>query len=339
MPNSLNRTDPIELASYLLAGTALYVVLQFHLLAALIAGLLVHELVALAASQAHLNRMAGHRARAVAVLLLSILIILLLVGFTFGVMSIFHGETGAVPAILQKSGEIAVLLREHLPGWLAEHLPNSSDELKNMVSHWLTQHLEELRLVGGAAGRGAVLVLIGMVIGAMVALSESLHRDSSGPLALALVRRAGCLAASFRKVVFAQVRIAALNAFLTWLFLGVALPLAGTPLPLTKTLIAITFLVGLLPVIGNLISNTMIVVVAMSQSLGLAVAALVFLVAIHKLEYFLNARIVGSRIQARSWEILLAMIVLEAVFGLPGVIAAPIYYAYLKAELKTTGLV
>ena len=58
-----------------------------------------------------------------------------------------------------------------------------------------------------------------------------------------------------------------------------------------------------------------------------------FLVALHKGEYFLNARIVGSRIDARSWELLLAILVMEAAFGLPGMAAAPIYYAYLKREL------
>ena len=35
-----------------------------------------------------------------------------------------------------------------------------------------------------------------------------------------------------------------------------------------------------------------------------AVAALLYLVVIHKLEYFLNARIVGGEIQARAWELL-----------------------------------
>ncbi len=30
---------------------------------------------------------------------------------------------------------------------------------------------------------------------------------------------------------------------------------------------------------------------------------------------------------------LLAMLVMEAAFGIPGVIAAPIFYAYLKSEL------
>ncbi|MEO8747655.1 MAG: hypothetical protein ABI379_08380, partial [Rhodanobacter sp.] len=68
-------------------------------------------------------------------------------------------------------------------------------------------------------------------------------------------------------------------------------------------------------------------------------AALVFLVLIHKLEYFLNARIVGTQIRARAWELLLAMLLMEAAFGLPGLVAAPIYYAYLKRELEVNGLI
>ena len=70
-----------------------------------------------------------------------------------------------------------------------------------------------------------------------------------------------------------------------------------------------------------------------------ALSSLVFLIVIHKLEYFLNARIVGAHIHARAWEVLLAMLVMEAAFGLPGVVAAPIYYAYLKRELMDRGLV
>src|SRR5262249_7815647 len=121
--------------------------------------------------------------------------------------------------------------------------------------------------------------------------------------------------------------------------LAVVFPLFGLNLPLTKTLIAITFIVGLLPVVGNLISNTAITVVALSISLYTALAALLFLVVIHKLEYFLNARIVGERIHARGWELLRAMIVLEVAFGIGGLIAAPIYYAYIKNELTDSGLI
>jgi predicted PurR-regulated permease PerM len=48
---------------------------------------------------------------------------------------------------------------------------------------------------------------------------------------------------------------------------------------------------------------------------------------------------VGSRISAQAWELLLAMLAMEAAFGLPGLVAAPIFYAYLKQELTDAGLV
>jgi predicted PurR-regulated permease PerM len=48
---------------------------------------------------------------------------------------------------------------------------------------------------------------------------------------------------------------------------------------------------------------------------------------------------VGSQIDASAWELLLAMVVMEATFGLAGVIAAPVYYAYIKSELTGRGWV
>ncbi|MER8678043.1 hypothetical protein [Mesorhizobium sp. M1153] len=53
----------------------------------------------------------------------------------------------------------------------------------------------------------------------------------------------------------------------------------------------------------------------------------------------MNAKIIGTRINARAWELLLAMVFMEAWFGMPGLVAAPIYYAYLKAELTMRGLI
>jgi predicted PurR-regulated permease PerM len=140
-------------------------------------------------------------------------------------------------------------------------------------------------------------------------------------------------------VVFAQVRIAAINAFFTGIYLAVVLPLLGVHLPLVKTMIAITFVVGLIPVVGNLISNTIIVIVSLSQSLSVAIGSLAYLVVIHKFEYFLNARIVGDQIRAHAWELLIAMVMMEAAFGLAGIVAAPIYYAYVKCELRNRDLV
>jgi predicted PurR-regulated permease PerM len=47
----------------------------------------------------------------------------------------------------------------------------------------------------------------------------------------------------------------------------------------------------------------------------------------------------GTQIRARAWELLVAMLVMDAVFGVPGLIAAPVYYSYLKNELEAQNLI
>ena len=72
---------------------------------------------------------------------------------------------------------------------------------------------------------------------------------------------------------------------------------------------------------------------------GVALAALFSLALVQKLEYFLNARIIGRSVNASIWEMLLAMLTLESLFGLPGLAAARVLYACLKQELLAAGLV
>ena len=197
--------------------------------------------------------------------------------------------------------------------------------------------------LGETLGKMLVHVMIGLIIGGMIVLADPTQGYSQGkvpgPLARAMETRVTLLGRAFRRVVFGQVRISALNTLLTGIYLAAILPMFGIHLPLVKTMIVVTFIVGLLPVLGNLISNTVIVVVSLSVSLYVAIGSLAFLVAIHKLEYFINARIIGGQIRARAWELLLAMLVMEAAFGIPGVIAAPIFYAYVKYELSARGLI
>ena len=188
-------------------------------------------------------------------------------------------------------------------------------------------------MFGKESVRALVHALLGMVIGALVALRETDGESATTPLLADLAGHAGRFDRAFRQIVFAQVQIAAINAGITGLYLMVALPVFGIHLPLTKSLVALTFVTGFLPIAGNLISNLVIVVLSLAHSPGLALASLTFLVLIHKFEYFLNARIVGQRINAHAWELLVAMLVMEAAFGIPGLILAPIYYAFLKTEI------
>jgi predicted PurR-regulated permease PerM len=133
---------------------------------------------------------------------------------------------------------------------------------------------------------------------------------------------------SFSTVMGAQIMISIINTVLTAIFVFII------HLPNAPLVIAITFLCGLLPIVGNLVSNTIIVCLAFTISLKMALVALLFLVAIHKLEYFLNSKIIGDRIRNPVWLTLLALIIGERLMGIPGMVLAPVVLNYLRVEMS-----
>ncbi|WP_114241412.1 AI-2E family transporter [Dyella sp. C9] len=332
-------TTAIRLTSYVLAGAALLLVPLLHLLPALFAGLLVYELVQSLAPLLG-KRVPSDRARVLAVALLGTIVVGLLVLLILSAVSFLRNEIGN-PEVLwqQQLMPLVEKAREQLPSSVVGWLPDTVDDLRMMAMELTRKHSVSLQTIGKEAARVFVHIIIGMVLGAIVALSRARPAHQVGPLASTLGLRAQRLAEAFHNIVFAQIKISLLNTVFTAIFLLGVLPLMDIHVPLAKTLVVLTFIVGLLPVIGNLISNTAITIAGLSISLGVGVAALGFLILIHKLEYFLNARLVGGQIRARAWELLVAMLAMEAAFGLAGLIAAPIYYAYLKSELEAERLI
>ncbi|ABZ00792.1 TPA: AI-2E family transporter [Pseudomonas putida] len=328
----------ITLASLIIVMAGLLLALPLKLLPSLLAGLLVFELVNMLTPRLQ-PLLAGQRARWLAVALLGTLVVSTLTLLIAGAFSFLLHEAENPGASLDKFMALVERARGQLPPFIEGYLPASAAEFKVAIGDWIKSHLSDLQLVGKGMAHMFVTLLIGMILGAIIALQRIPDVSRRKPLAAALFERLNLLVKAFRNIVFAQIKISLLNTAFTGIFLAVVMPLFGVHLPLTKTLIVLTFLLGLLPVIGNLMSNTLITIVGLSLSIWVAAAALGYLIVIHKVEYFLNARIVGGQISAKAWELLLAMLVFEAAFGLPGVVAGPIYYAYLKSELKRAELV
>jgi predicted PurR-regulated permease PerM len=131
---------------------------------------------------------------------------------------------------------------------------------------------------------------------------------------------------SFGTVIGAQIIISLFNTVFTCVFL------IWNDFPYVMVIIVLTFLCGLLPIIGNLLSNTLIVGVAFTISPKMALASLVFLVVIHKMEYFLNSKIIGDRIKTPMWLTLIGIVLGEKLMGIPGMILAPVVLHYIKLE-------
>jgi predicted PurR-regulated permease PerM len=325
-----------ERASEILAAAAILCVLLFHLVPALFAGFLAHMLLKGVARRLRGGRVSHGVARALAASLLGLLAAGVVVGAALLLHGFVRGRLGDLPGLL---ASVSVTLRKLLAPMegLGLSLPALSGDDQAARAEWLAKHAAELRHAGVIGLRGLVHALVGAVVGVIVFFRAPERVES--PLGAALANRISRFDAAFRSVAKAQIEISAVNTGLTALYLLLALPLFGIHVPLSGTLVAFTFICGLLPVIGNLISNAFVVLLSLGVSPWVAVSSVVFLVVIHKLEYLLNAKIVGARIGAAVWETLAAMILFDAVFGVPGLILAPVVYAWLKAELVDRGLV
>lgn len=187
--------------------------------------------------------------------------------------------------------------------------------------------------------RTAVSQFIYLVIGIVIAVSLFLNsklglasdphvgRNSIYALTMReLAVRVRTFYRSFTRVMGAQILISAINTVLT----GSLVFVVG--LPYAPLLTILTFLCGLVPIVGNLISNTVITSVAFTKSPQMALVALSYLVIVHKLEYFLNSKIIGGRIKNPMWMTLIALLVGERLMGIPGMILAPVVLHYIKIE-------
>ncbi|MBU9849606.1 MULTISPECIES: AI-2E family transporter [Rahnella] len=332
------RSNQIRWLSVLIVMGGLLLILPLHLLACFIAGFLVFELIN-ALTPYFQKIISGERARWVVVAIIATLVISCLTLAIAGIADFLMEDMRNPVAFNAMVSHLLTDAQSRLSPVLLHYLPANIEELQRSFLQWLREHIVMIQAVGKNAAHVFLTMIIGMILGAIISLQQPRKGELHAPLKKELLQRMHLLGEAFRNVVFAQFQISLINTVLSGIFLFGILPLFGIHLPLAKTLVVVTFVCGLLPVIGNLISNTLIFIVGLSLSLWVGALVLAYLIIIHKVEYFLNARIVGSRIKAKSWEVLLAMLIFEAAFGIPGVVAAPIYYAYLKSELKEAGLI
>jgi predicted PurR-regulated permease PerM len=208
---------------------------------------------------------------------------------------------------------------------------SNMEELRSALMETLRQNAGKITQSSQILTKQFFHLLVGTFVALLAFLDHRREASSSnyydvlkGELALQTRR----FTDSFEKVIGAQVAISAVNTFLTAMFLWTM------DFPYLPFLVLATFLLGLLPIVGNLMSNTVIVFTGLTISPTLAFWSLLFLVFIHKLEYFLNSKIVGANIRTPMWQTLLGILVGHTVMGVPGIILAPALLHYARGEMQ-----
>ena len=218
-----------------------------------------------------------------------------------------------------------------LPESVAQFLPEFS-HLNEAMANFIKSQMGAVAHFSKNSLGILLQIIVGFIIGPMIFLS-GLKQSPKGVLESEITKRAKNFGDTFKAIVLAQFFIAIVNTVATFIYLFAILPPFGIELPFKTALLVITFVASLIPIAGNIFCNTLLTVVSLTVSPGAALAALTFLVLVHKSEYFISATVLGERTHIKVWELLIVIFMSEALFGLYGILAGPLYYAYLRKEL------
>jgi len=259
----------------------------------------------------------------------------LLAGIAYALTYFIHETVYALPKIAERALPAIVQ-------WANDHqieLPFTDlESLKDQALEFARSQAHNLGSFADAA-RGATAEFIHIFIGCIVAIGlylnprleldrpEGLARENLYSLCCEEISaRFATFYRSFEMVMNAQVTISTINTILTAVFVLAA------GLPHLVVAVGLTFLCGFLPVVGNLLSNSLVVALGFIVSPAKGLWALVFLVVVHKLEYFLNSKIIGAKIHTSIWLTLLALVLGERLMGITGMVLAPVVLHYIRVE-------
>ncbi|MCX6799961.1 MAG: hypothetical protein NT091_02335, partial [Candidatus Falkowbacteria bacterium] len=159
-------------------------------------------------------------------------------------------------AILNKMVSIMSDIESKLPDSLRGGIPDDMGIIKAYAFDFLKNNTTQTINFGKEIFESVVNVILGIVVGGIIAFE---HSKNDTPFKKELFERITLFSQSFKKLLEAQAKISAINALFTSIFLLVAIPLIfNATIPFSVAIIIFTFIFGLIPIIGNLISNAII---------------------------------------------------------------------------------
>lgn len=334
---SLQR-NKIELFSYFVISSALLFLFLMHLMWGFVAG--VSSYLVVSNLKKYFNKrftkkIANKLTLSVIALIASVLLFLLvLVSYKIYYFSVLN-LTEFYNEILRVLNQI----KTHIPDDYSSYIPDDVYQLKDLIAIKMHANMPNVLNSSQVFVKGFAHIIIGIIIGSIMGVSITETTSDTKPLVLYIKERFSNFSDTFSNVIAAQAKISLINTILTSLFLFVTPHLFDVHFPYAKTLICITFVLGMIPAVGNLISNSLIFLFAITVSLNMAICTILYLIFIHKLEYYFNAKLIGMKLNTKIWELLIVMVLFETVFGITGLALAPIVYGYIKIELEKKNLI
>ena len=269
-------------------------------------------------------------------------VVLLGIGLNSGVRFVLATMAQQGPQLIEEALRNLNSVTASLPDAIREHIPGRPSELFRMISKDDSDFVGYIRSFGGASFFIFLQFVFALILGvsaALMAPASPVQRGSYKPLAQAWLETLERYVRCFTLLMGAQVYVSIWNTFCTAVFVYGILPAFDVVLPFRELLLMFTAVASLIPAAGNIMANTLILVLTIRYGVFVAMGSVLYLFIIHKLEYFVNGYIIGRNVRASVPEMLIAIVLGEVAFGLPGLITAPVTYAFLKMHWQRWGWV
>ncbi len=246
-------------------------------------------------------------------LIVSTLVLTLVGGsLAFGIGRAVHLARGARETLPARIASI-----KELPVYKAvqEHIEDAADKLVEGAQHYAADALHFL----SAFGHVVLYVLIGFILAVVFLLerdelAEFYRGIERGSLAGTMLRWFTYVAEAMLVTVQFQMVVAACNAALTF----PVLLLVG--IPHAPSLALMIFASGMVPVVGNFVSGTILSLLAFQAMGWLGVGLFVGLTfVLHKLEsYYLNPRLAARHVRLPGFMLIMSLLLWEHLLGFVG---------------------
>ena len=270
-------------------------------------------------------------------LLFSILYLAVIALFTVLFYNIIPNLIALMPGLAEKLQSQAITLFENANArWDLTQYVNPQ-EVKSAIVTGTTSTLKFLAGVFSASYKGFIYFIFALVLNLLLYHNTEKLDGVFGrrPKSLMnffyrfVIARVRVFYYYFRRVMGGQIIISGINTGISTIVIFAL----GLPYPFL--LIGAVFVFGLLPVAGNLISNTILTVMAF-VTIGPwgAAICLGLLIGVHKLEYFLNSKIIGDIVHMPMFVTLTSLVVCEVLFGIVGLMLAIPLILFLRHEFE-----
>ncbi len=310
--------------SYVLFALSAALIVWLQLGAALLAGLI--SLMILEAAKKPWSKKLGETSAKTLALFIFIIISLLF----FWILAAFvHLAAIRAPMI----ASLFIPKIKALADYWGISLPfDNLDDIRALIANSAKDNLRQITHASSLLTKGFLQIALS-IFAAIAAFwktpkKEKSHAIFSDRLHEEMSKRMKFFMDGFKKAFGAQFTISLINTGI------VSFLLLILQIPYIRFLVTATFVLGFLPVIGGAITNAAILAAAFTVSTRTAILTLISLLVLHHAQYPIQGQVLGEQMNVPAWEILVGLVLGEAILGVAGMVLAPAVVFYLHSELN-----